>query len=87
MINIDEINDLLSKSNISEDDIKLVSDYFMSLYELKIIKNRKQIIQLINRVINELDNIVYYDNNDEELLKKLKISKNNKGLQKDNVCK
>ena len=36
MINIDEINDLLSKSNISEDDIKLVSDYFMSLYELKI---------------------------------------------------
>lgn len=85
MINIDEINDLLSKSNISEDDIKLVSDYFMSLYELKIIKDRKQLILLVNRVINELDNIVYYDNNDEELLKKLKISKNNKGLQKDNV--
>ena len=87
MITRNEIKSKLSAGNInvSDSDIELLSKYLYSLPELSIINDENIINNLINKVINQLEGIIYYDSNDEELLKKLGISKNNKGLSKNNI--
>ncbi|MBD9115436.1 hypothetical protein EGP95_06655 [bacterium] len=74
-----------NSKNIDEDKISLIAKYFVSLFELDILKDEALINSLVLKVVNELENIIYYDNNDEKLLKELGISKKNKGLFKGNI--
>ena len=87
MVKYDEVVKRISNYNekLSESDITLIAKYFNSLFELNIVCSEDILDDLINKVINELERIVYYDNNDEKLLNELGISKNNKGLSKNNV--
>lgn len=83
----DNIFQKVSNNNkkIDEDKISLIARYFVSLFELNILKDETLINSLVLKVVNELENIIYYDNNDEKLLKELGISKKNKGLFKGNI--
>lgn len=74
-----------NSKNIDEDKISLIAKYFVSLFELNILKDETLINSLVLKVVNELKNIIYYDNNDDKLLKELGISKKNKGLFKGNI--
>ena len=74
-----------NSKKIDEDKISLIAKYFVSLFELNILKDEALIDSLVLKVVNELENIIYYDNNDEKLLKELEISKKNKGLSKCNI--
>ena len=87
MITRDEIKAKLStgSKNILDADIELLSNYFNSLLELNIIKDENLLKELIDKVSNQLENIIYYDNTDKEKLKELGISKNNKGTFKNGV--
>ena len=87
MITRDEIKAKLSNGNknILDADIELLSNYFNSLLELNIIKDGNLLNELIDKVSNQLENIIYYDNTDKEILKELEISKNNKGTFKNGV--
>lgn len=87
MITYDSIAQKILNSNkkISNEDVYLISKYFISLLELNIINDESLINDLVNKVVNELEGIVYYDNNDVETLNKLEIGTNNKGLSKNNI--
>ena len=86
MILYDNIIKKISNNNkIIDEKTSLISKYFVSLFELNIIKDASLIDNLVSKVVNELEDIVYYDNNDEKILKELEISKNNKGLSKGNI--
>ena len=86
MILYDNIIKKISNNNkIIDEKTSLISKYFVSLFELNIIKDASLIDNLVSKVVNELEDIVYYDSNDEKILKELEISKNNKGLSKGNI--
>lgn len=63
----------------------LCSKYFSTLADLEILPNNINIEQLINKAIDNINDYVFYDNNDKELLKKLGIGKKNKGLAKNSI--
>ena len=74
-----------NNKNITGEKTSLTAKYFVSLVELDIIKDSLLINDLVTKVVNELEDIIYYDNNDEKILKELDVSKNNKGQFKDNI--
>lgn len=85
MLKYESITEKLSNNNkISQETVNLLGKYIFSLYELNIITKEEDLIKLIDKTVTSFDGVVYYDNNDKNLLESLGIGKNNKGLSVGN---
>lgn len=86
MAKYEEIFRRLSKNKkITSNVVSLLSKYIASLSDLSIINNDEEIDKLVNKVIENFEGVIYYDNKDESFLKKLGIGEDNKGLSVKNI--
>lgn len=75
-------NSIFAKNKkINTVDIKLISNYFVSLCELGIINDKEMLDELVNKASSELKDIIYYDSNDSEELKRMGIDKTSRAIR------